>query len=137
MATPDGGAPTGQGGLGVRGAGAPSDAVTGPVPPHETSVKTVLVTGSLDKELIRAEVVRHLDEVRACAGGDGSVVTGRVVVNFIITKSGAVGPSSVKSSTTKAPQVDECVVKTVKTMAFPAPKGGGVVIVNYPFVFPL
>jgi hypothetical protein len=41
----------------------------------------------------------------------------------------------VDSSTLKSPSVEDCVVRRMQSWVFPKPKGGGMVIVNYPFVF--
>ena len=35
----------------------------------------------------------------------------------------------------KNANVENCLASRIKTWVFPKPKGGGIVIVNYPFVF--
>jgi len=32
-------------------------------------------------------------------------------------------------------EVEDCVAKTIKRIVFPSPKGGGIVVVTYPFIF--
>jgi TonB family protein len=94
--------------------------------------------GNLDREIIRRIVRRHLNEVRYCY--DQSLVmhpslAGRLVVQFAIAPTGQVTLSSVQSSSLTAPAVGACVADAVKRWAFPAPTGGGMALVSYPFTF--
>jgi hypothetical protein len=41
----------------------------------------------------------------------------------------------VRESTLKNDAVEQCIIDRIKTWKFPAPAGGGVVTVNYPFIF--
>ncbi len=52
----------------------------------------------------------------------------------MITGTGKVGSSVVQESTLKDKKVASCIAKAVKRWKFPKPKGGGNVIVTYPFV---
>jgi TonB family protein len=95
-----------------------------------------IVNGSLDKEIIRRIVRRHLNEVRFCyeqalAGHPG--LAGRVVVQFSIAPTGRVLASFLQSSSLGVVAVDACVVNAVKRWEFPEPRGGGLVMVSYPF----
>ena len=94
--------------------------------------------GSLDKEVIRAEIRRHLDEVRNCYERrlvrNGSL-RGRVSVVFKIASNGQVVASQIQSSTMGDGEVEECVGRAVCGWHFPDPEGGGVVVVSYPFNF--
>jgi len=58
-----------------------------------------------------------------------------VQIRFIITGSGAVSVSNVASSTLGNPAAEQCVARAVQRISFPAPEGGGTVIVTYPFMF--
>ena len=60
---------------------------------------------------------------------------GRVMVSWMIGPKGRVKVSRVTSSTAKNAKLEECLVETVRGWTFPQPKGGGVVEVNYPWVF--
>ena len=62
-------------------------------------------------------------------------IGGRVVINFIISASGDVSSSKVQRTTMNNMEVETCVAEQIKKIKFPKPKGGGIVIVNYPFVF--
>jgi len=96
------------------------------------------VRGSLDKEIIRRIVRRHINEVRYCydqALAAHPSLEGRVVTQFTIAPTGRVLASVLASSTLGAPAVERCVVEAVHRWEFPEPKGGGLVIVSYPFQF--
>jgi len=94
------------------------------------------VRGTLDKEIIRRIVRRHLNEVRFCytqALVTQPTLAGRLVVQFTIAPTGQVLASALGSSTLGAPVVESCVVQAVKRWDFPEPQGGGLAIVSYPF----
>jgi hypothetical protein len=99
---------------------------------------TVTSHGSLDKEIIRRIVRRHLNEVKYCY--DQALVRqpkldGRLVAQFTISGNGRVIASVVQSSTLGSTPVEMCVVNAIKRWEFPAPSGGGLAIVSYPFTF--
>jgi hypothetical protein len=96
------------------------------------------VTGSMDPELIRRVVRSHHDQLKYCydnALTRNPKLTGKVSVRWIITEGGTVASSNVVSSTTNTPDLDRCIAGRVLTWIFPKPKGGGVAVVTYPFVF--
>jgi TonB family protein len=94
------------------------------------------VTGSLDKEIIRREIRRHLNEVRFCYEQGLTkkpALEGRLVVHFTIAPTGRVLVAVPQSSTLGLASVDECVVQAVRRWQFPQPAGGGLAMVSYPF----
>ncbi len=116
----------GAGGLGGRRAHAP-DVVPG----------TAQVRGSLDKEIIRRIIRRHLNEVRFCYEKElmhKQDLYGRVMIQFTISGQGQVVASIVQNSTMNNPNVEQCIAQAVRRWEFPKPQGGGIVIVSYPFV---
>lgn len=103
-------------------------------------MKNPEVTGSLDKRIIQKVVRQHSGELRACYEKELAKVkglNGRVVVVWIISPQGAVSKALVKESTIKNKAVENCVVNSIKFWRFPVPKGGGMVQIEYPFVFEL
>jgi len=95
------------------------------------------VRGSLSREVIRRVIRRHINEVRFCYEQQliqDPDLEGRVTVAFIISPTGAVQSASVRASTLNDSRVESCIVQAVRRWTFPAPDGGGVVAVNYPFV---
>jgi TonB family protein len=104
--------------------------------PPEVTFEGTSVRGSLDKEIIRRTVRRHLNEVRYCyenALAAHPALSGRVVVQFTIGPTGRVLVGLLQSSTLGAPSVEACVVGAVRRWEFPQPAGGGLVAVTYPF----
>ncbi len=95
------------------------------------------VRGSLSREVIRRVIRRHINEVRFCYEQELTArpdLAGRVTVSFIIAATGAVQTASVASTTLSNARVEQCIVTAVRRWTFPAPDGGGIVGVNYPFV---
>ena len=95
------------------------------------------VYGLLSPEAIRAVVLVNLDAVAHChelglqAHPD---LEGRVVIRFIIGGDGAVLGAAIATITSGIPRdVGECIASAIATWRFPAPEGGGIVTVNYPF----
>jgi hypothetical protein len=98
---------------------------------------TPMVLGSLDKELIRRVIHAHRNEIRYCyerALTANPGLWGKVTVNFIIGGNGGVQSSKVKETTMNNAEVEGCIVQKIKMWKFPEPKGGGIVVVTYPFV---
>ena len=91
--------------------------------------------GDLEKALIRSVVRGHARELLACYDTQVAKqpeLRGTVSSQFFITPNGDVASSSASGV---APTVSTCIADLIKTFAFPKPKGGGGVQVNYPFTF--
>ncbi len=135
--------PGGAGGSGaIRTAGANYGADLGKKGEARPAVKmkNPEVTGSLDKRIIQKVVRQHSGELRACYEKELNKIkglNGRVVVVWLISPQGTVTKALVKESSIKNKNVENCVVNSVKFWRFPAPKGGGIVQIEYPFVFEL
>jgi len=124
-----GGSGYGRGGgyYGKKGGGAPGVGAGDPI-----------ILGALDKSIIDRIVKKHLPQIRYCYQKElnkNPKLFGKMVVKFVIAKDGSVSSSSTKSSTLKSPIVENCIHSRFMRMRFPQPKGGGIVIVSYPFVF--
>ena len=97
-----------------------------------------IIIGALTKSQIDQVVKRHLNSIRYCYQKELTKrpsLQGKVVVKFVIGKDGAVSRASKKSSTLGSSAVDGCVANKFKRMQFPEPRGGGIVVVSYPFLF--
>lgn len=131
----------GHGGGGGSGAGYGRGA--GGLRGRRASVPTIragraTVKGSLDREIIRRYVRRHINQIRFCYERELQSqpnLAGRVNIRFVISPSGAVSSSNVASSTIGNAQVEQCVARAVQRIPFPHSNTGGVVVVTYPFMF--
>ena len=97
-----------------------------------------MVFGSLDKEIIRRVINSHRSRIKYCYERELSKypkLQGKIKVFFQIEGNGMVSTSKVRETTMNNERVEECLAQRVKIMRFPAPKGGGIVQVNYPFFF--
>ncbi len=97
-----------------------------------------IILGALDRSEIDAVIERHWKKVRACYKKglkENKALAGTVTLKFAIATDGTVSKSEVKKSTLSAPEVERCMAQAIHRMTFPSPKGGGIVIVSYPFAF--
>lgn len=95
-------------------------------------------SGGLDKSVIAAIVREHLGQIKHCYERQLLVdpnLFGKVIAHWSINGSGLVDETSVKKSTMGSAAVENCVLAKIRTWKFPKPKGGGKVIVSYPFLF--
>ena len=103
----------GAGGLGGRRAHAP-DVIPG----------VANVRGSLDKEIIRRIIRRHINEVKYCYEQELTKkpeLGGRIMVQFTIAASGQVIASVLQNSTMGNARVENCTVQAVRRWEFPKP----------------
>lgn len=102
------------------------------------SAGSPIIMGSLDKELIRRVIKQHLPQIRYCYEKElirSPGLFGKVATEFTITAEGAVSDAKVSQSTLNNDEVERCITAKIRTWRFPKPKGGGVVVVKYPFLF--
>jgi outer membrane biosynthesis protein TonB len=94
-------------------------------------------TPAIPAEVIRRVVRSHLEALRACYAlglAQDPALAGRIAISFTIGPSGAVVDA--KAETPDAfpyPEVPKCIADELRTWTFPAPRGGGMVHVSYPF----
>jgi hypothetical protein len=97
---------------------------------------TATVKGALDKEVIRRIVRAHINEVKRCYNGGlvrDPTLAGTVSIQFTIGPDGNVPVAVVDRDDLADRNVANCIVTAVKRWRFPAPVGGGNVVVTYPF----
>ena len=102
-----------------------------------TDIRAVVSVGALPKELIDREIKRHLSRIRYCYQRElqrAPGLAGRVRVKFTISGSGAVSRAVAETQGLPA-TVGHCVEDQFHKMVFPEPRGGGIVLVKYPFTF--
>ena len=97
-----------------------------------------IILGALDRSLIDEVIKRHMNQIRYCYQREltkNPALGGKIVIKFTIAKDGTVSSASTKSTTMNNGSVESCIVGRFQRMKFPEPKGGGIVIVSYPFLF--
>jgi hypothetical protein len=97
-----------------------------------------VIIGALDKALVDAVVERHMNQIKNCYQQEltkNPKLDGKVKIKFVISKNGSVARTLVESSTMNNKAVESCISGRFLRMEFPEPKGGGIVIVKYPFEF--
>jgi hypothetical protein len=103
----------------------------------DISAGSPIIMGSLDKEIIRRVIKNHIAQIRYCYEKElvrTPGLFGKVTMEFIIKGDGSVSDAKVKETTLKSAEVERCMGAKIRTWTFPKPKGGGIVIVKYPFV---
>lgn len=96
------------------------------------------ITGSLDREIIQRVVRQHRREITYCYETElqkNRNLAGRVTVRFTISANGSVVSSITTETSLNNAAVERCINDRIRRWMFPEPKGGGIVIVNYPFNF--
>ncbi len=97
-----------------------------------------IILGALDKSLIDRVIKRHMNQIRYCYQREltkNPNLGGKITVKFVIAKDGTVSKASTKKSTMGNSAVESCINRRFHRFRFPEPKGGGIVIVSYPFIF--
>jgi hypothetical protein len=103
----------------------------------EITPGVAVVEGGLEKNLIRIVVDRHKSQIRYCYEKElvrTPGLFGKIQVEWVIAPDGSVRDATVKESTLQNVEVERCIAARIRTWIFPKPRGGGVVIVRYPFV---
>lgn len=102
------------------------------------SAGTPMTYGSMSKEGILRVIRQHIAQIRYCYEKElvrTPGLFGKVDSRFTISASGWVERAEVSHSTIGSGEVERCIISKIRTWRFPKPKGGGIVIVKYPFIF--
>jgi hypothetical protein len=102
----------------------------------KVKIGAVELMGALSKTSVRKVVEGELDTIRECYGAAlarAPTIAGKVGVSFVISGTGKVPTSVVQEATLRDPALGTCIAKAMKGLQFPAPRGGGNVIVTVPF----
>ncbi|MEW5855432.1 MAG: AgmX/PglI C-terminal domain-containing protein [Myxococcota bacterium] len=97
-----------------------------------------VILGSLDKEIIRRVIRENIQQIKYCYERELTRtpgLAGKVQIKFVIGAQGAVQSAVVAESSMNNKTVESCIAGKVRGWIFPKPKGGGIVIVTYPFIF--
>lgn len=98
-----------------------------------------VVMGQIDKNAVEAAILAHLDEFKFCyereINAGNPKLSGTVHTQFLIATRGKVSSSKVVTSSLKNRKAEDCVLRVIRRIQFPIPRGGGRVEVRYPFKF--
>ena len=97
-----------------------------------------IILGALDRALIDEVIKRHMNQIRYCYQRElnkSPGLGGKIVIKFVIAKDGSVSSAKTKTTTMNNRAVESCIEGRFMRFKFPEPKGGGIVIVSYPFIF--
>ncbi|MBU8894456.1 AgmX/PglI C-terminal domain-containing protein [Corallococcus sp. M34] len=127
----------GGGGIGALGAGSVGKGAVGGTVTRATARSISSTQGTVDREAVAKVINSHLQDVHSCyerALLKDPGLAGKVVLEWSIGLNGSVTSAKTKSSTLRNASVEACILSSLKTWTFPAPKGG-IVIITYPFLF--
>ncbi|MBF0361947.1 MAG: AgmX/PglI C-terminal domain-containing protein [Oligoflexia bacterium] len=103
----------------------------------DTSATTVIM--GVDPAIIRKILIDNLPEFRFCyqkeLDRNPKEFEGIIPMTFVIGASGRVLKAGIDGDTSLPSNVCECVINILKTIQFPAPKGGGQVETHQPIRF--
>lgn len=97
-----------------------------------------ILAGNMDRSLIDAVIKRNMNQIRHCYQQQLTMdrdLGGKVTIKFVIAKDGSVSRAETKQSTMNNAAVEGCINQRFMKFQFPEPRGGGIVIVSYPFLF--
>jgi hypothetical protein len=129
VGTHDGRGPGGDGEIGLNATHKKATVI----PPHDPSV-----VGSLSREEIERVIKRHQSEILYCYNSElqkDPSLQGKLSVSFTIAGSGAVSEAVVLQDGLENVPLEACVLARIQRWRFPEPKGGGEVVVSYPWIF--
>ncbi|MEQ9500529.1 MAG: AgmX/PglI C-terminal domain-containing protein [Deltaproteobacteria bacterium] len=97
-----------------------------------------IIKGSLSKEEIGRVIRRNLARFKYCYEKQLNAnpnLSGKISIYFTIAPTGSVAAAKVRETSMNDKTVEACTVKVMRSLKFPKPRGGGIVVVTYPFVF--
>ncbi len=95
------------------------------------------VTGTLSRSEVLKVIGRHTRAIQRCYEKQlmsKPGLSGKTTFAWSITPTGRVSGARQRTSTMGSSKVSNCILKVIRRMKFPKPKGGSVTIV-YPFIF--
>jgi hypothetical protein len=98
--------------------------------------REITTNGRLPRDVIQRIIRQNMGRFRACYEGGlrtNPSLEGRVAVQFIIDRTGAVSIAQDGGSDLPDPAVSQCIVKSFYSLSFPSPDNG-TVTVTYPII---
>ncbi|MEO1175381.1 MAG: AgmX/PglI C-terminal domain-containing protein, partial [Myxococcota bacterium] len=126
----------GKGGAGRIKGGAVSGRVRGMVskaPPRRIAQSG----GTLSRDEIQKVINKNIGQIQRCYEREltkNASLSGKVTIQWTVGTSGSVTTASQKKSSLPSTDAVNCMIRSIKSWRFPAPRGGPA-IVTYPFAF--
>jgi TonB family protein len=92
----------------------------------------------LERDVVMAVIRRHQSEITFCYESEltrSPTLGGKVAVSFTIDGAGSISDAQVAESGLDNESVESCILSRIRRWRFPEPKGGGVVVITFPWVF--
>ncbi len=107
-------------------------------PSSQAKLQSIAVKGALDQEVVNRVLRTRLNAFRACyeqsvLRGDPTA-QGKVTVKLVIGADGKVTQVTLPSIAKGLGPMSDCLQRMMRRVVFPAPKGGGVVLVQFDLV---
>ncbi|MBN2493930.1 MAG: TonB family protein [Deltaproteobacteria bacterium] len=144
-----GGGITGSPGLDIDGFGPRSyergsEACSGSVPIARRGKSDIQVdqqrsriVGGLSQQVVGRYIERYWAQFKYCYERElarSPDLYGKITTTFTISGSGRVSEAQVLQSSMHNANVEQCLLRAIRRIRFPPPRGGGQVIVTYPFL---
>ncbi|MDE0883738.1 MAG: AgmX/PglI C-terminal domain-containing protein, partial [Myxococcota bacterium] len=98
------------------------------------------VKGNLDRKVVERVVRRHRAQIKYCYELElmrTPGLEGKLVMQWVIGPNGRVRSAKARTQGTTLANdaLTRCIINKIRAWAFDKPRGGGVVVVNWPFLF--
>ena len=96
-----------------------------------------MVRGGLERSEVEAVITENISQIRFCYNRglrSRPNLQGKVTSNFTIGSAGEVKVARIKDSSLGEAEVENCISEKIASWKFPQPRGGGEVVVSYPFL---
>lgn len=120
------------------GADKPDLGTHGGTTPGDVAWNPPVLVGGLDREIVQRVVRQHRGELKACYENElqkNKKLGGELVIKFTVTGKGDVISAVTVGGDFRHPMLEACITKRIRRWVFPEPRGGGIVVVRYPFRF--
>ncbi|MBL8933331.1 MAG: energy transducer TonB [Archangium sp.] len=97
-----------------------------------------VIGNGLDKDVVMSVIRRHQSEIKFCYEKElqqNAKLAGKIAITWTIDASGAISDAQVAESGVDNTNVEACMLERIRRWRFPEPKGGGVVVITFPWVF--
>lgn len=97
-----------------------------------------VIGNGLDKDVVMSVIRRHQSEIKFCYEKElqqNAKLAGKIAITWTIDATGAISDAQVAESGVDNNNVEACMLERIRRWKFPEPKGGGVVVITFPWVF--